>query len=49
LRLEVGLELKSGDLEGNGISGEGFRLGYNCSGEGVHLAMFMVCKAFMDN
>jgi hypothetical protein len=47
-RLEVGLKLKDGDLEGNGIGGERFWFDCDCPGERAHLALTISCRVFID-
>jgi hypothetical protein len=47
-RLQVGLELKSGEFERDGFGGWTFRFGCDCSGERVHLVFTIVCRVFID-
>jgi hypothetical protein len=46
--LKVGLELKFDDFERDCAGGEGFRLGWDRSRDGVHLVSIIVCRVFMD-
>jgi hypothetical protein len=47
--LKIGLELKGDGFERDCTWGERFRPGCDCTGERAHLAVFIICKVFIDN
>jgi hypothetical protein len=48
LRLETGLKFEGGELKGNCVGREWFRLDCDCSEERVHLASTIIHRVFID-